>query len=294
MTQKQPESDSNPQNWPILITAEELLTQRRIHGDGTHCIFDCRSSLADPGAGRRLYEGGHIPGAIHLDLEADLSGAKNGRNGRHPLPDPQAFAKRMGVCGVGPETQVFAYDDNGGVFAARLWWLLNSLGHTRVSVLDGGLQAWESAGGGLDQTAPHPQSRSLPVSDGQLAIDVDQLEDHEFRARHLLVDARSADRFAGQNETLDPVAGHIPGASNRFFGLNLKADGLFKAADELKVEFLHLLGSQRPDQVVHYCGSGVTACHNLLAMEHAGLKGSRLYAGSWSEWCADPKRDVAV
>lgn len=256
-------------------------------------VFDCRFDLANPDFGRLAYREAHLPGAFFLDLDADLSGLKTGRNGRHPLPEPDRLAVRLEACGVGKHTQVVAYDDACGMFAARLWWLLRWLGHDTVAVLDGGLQAWSRAGQAVTAERPSARSATCPVALRPCRVDADFVLTHLQRPDMLLIDARSPDRFRGENEALDPVGGHIPGALNRFFRDNLQPDGCFKQASVLREEFGALLGRHTPHQVVHQCGSGVTACVNLLAMEAAGLSGSRLYAGSWSEWCADPQRPVA-
>jgi thiosulfate/3-mercaptopyruvate sulfurtransferase len=253
-------------------------------------IVDCRHDLADPAAGRRAYAEAHLPGAVFMHLDEDLSGVRTGSNGRHPLPNPVTFAARLGALGIAPEDQVVAYDDAGGAIAARLWWI----GHERAAVLDGGLRAWRAAGLPLESAVPAPCPVMHPVSPALVGVvDAEALQGALAAASVTLIDARSPDRFAGQNETLDPVAGHIPGALNRFFRNNL-ADGHFRPADELRAGFEGLLAGRAPADVVHQCGSGVTACHNLLAMEVAGLHGSRLYPGSWSEWCADPSRPVAT
>jgi len=259
-------------------------------------VFDCRHDLGDPGAGALAYAEGHLPGATHLHLDDDLSGSKNGRNGRHPLPDREAWIALLGRQGVDGDTQVVAYDDSGGMFAARLWWLLRWLGHERVAVLDGGLQAWRDAGETLTTDVPQFSPTVYVPRCARAAMPA---VDADFVLRHLgdptvqVVDARSPDRFRGENETLDPAGGHIPGARNRFFRDNLAANGRFKPAAELAQTFRALLGEREPAQLVHQCGSGVTACHNLLAMEYAGLPGAALYPGSWSEWCSDPQRPVA-
>jgi thiosulfate/3-mercaptopyruvate sulfurtransferase len=218
----------------------------------------------------------------------------NGRNGRHPLPDPERLAARFGDLGIGPATQVVAYDDSQGMIAGRLWWLLRWLGHERVAVLDGGLQAWLAAGGTLSCEGAPAVGTTFVARRRDALVDVDHVRAFLATSQQYLVDARSPDRFRGENETIDPVGGHIPGAVNRFFRDNLQADGCFKPAADLRAEWLAMLAGRAPEQVVHQCGSGVSACHNILAMERAGLPGSRLYAGSWSEWCADPQRPVAV
>ena len=277
-----------------------LISARELADHSEWRTVDCRHDLKDVGAGETAFATGHIPGATFLHLDRDLSAPATGTNGRHPLPDPTVFAACLGRIGITPETTVIAYDDQGGIYASRLWWMLRWLGHKPVYVLDGGLTAWLEHGGALEQgTRSWPATTYPPALKANLCIDVGHIESDFVRAeeatRGLLLDARSPDRFAGQNETLDPVGGHIPGARNRFFQNNLNSNSKrFRPAGELRTEFLALLGSVRPEQVIHQCGSGVTACHNLLAMEHSGLAGSRLYAGSWSEWCADPKRPVVT
>jgi thiosulfate/3-mercaptopyruvate sulfurtransferase len=256
-------------------------------------LFDCRHLLSDPAAGEQAYLAAHLPGASFLHLDRDLSGPMSGRNGRHPLPDPWLLAKKLGAAGVGAATQVVAYDDAGGAFAARLWWLLRWIGHDRVAVLDGGIERWKAQGRPLTTAVGTPIPAVLEVRLRERVVtSAELLADLDCR-RLCLIDARSPDRFRGENETLDPVGGHIPGARNRFFRDNLDADGAFRPAAELRREFLSLLAGVESAAVVMACGSGVTACHNLLAMELAGLPGARLYAGSWSEWCSDPARPVA-
>ncbi len=277
-------------SYATLIGATELA--QRIH-DPDWVVFDCRFDLADADFGREAYLSAHIPGASFLDLEGDLSGPKTGRNGRHPLPDPARLAARLEECGVGNHTQIVAYDDASGMFAARLWWLLRWLGHNRVAVLDGGLQAWIRAAQALDDEIPEPRAATYTLSLRAGHVDADFVAAHLGKPDMVLIDARSPDRFRGENEMLDPVGGHIPGAINRFFRDNLDADGYFKQASVLREEFGVLLQGHPTRQVVHQCGSGVTACVNILAMEAAGFPGSMLYPGSWSEWCADPRRPVA-
>jgi thiosulfate/3-mercaptopyruvate sulfurtransferase len=234
-----------------------------------------------------------VPGARYVHLDRDLSGAKTGRNGRHPLPDRAVFAAWAGAQGMAPGVQVVVLDDQGGPYAARAWWLLRWLGHEAVAVLDGGWRAWCAAGGAADTAVPAPvDGPAYPAvaMPAMPTIDADGLLAQLGRVR--LVDARAGARFRGEVEPLDPVAGHIPGATLRCFQDNLQADGRFKPATLLRAEF-DAWGSS-PGEVVHQCGSGVTACHNLLAMALAGLPGSVLYPGSWSEWCADPARPIAV
>ncbi len=275
-----------------LVSADSL---RNLLGSGRPvALIDTGFDLADVAAGERAWREGHVPGSLYLHLDHDLSGPKTGRNGRHPLPTREAFAATLGRCGITPQTQVIAFDRQGGMYAARLWWMLRWMGHSAAAVLDGGVAAWVAAGGTLvtDISAaatapPYPQRAPLAAT-----VDADALAKGLGRVR--LIDARAGERFRGEVEPLDAAAGHIPGASNRFFKDNLDASsGRFKPAEQLRAEFAPLLGASAGAEVVHQCGSGVTACHNLLAMEHAGLSGSVLYAGSWSEWSSDPSRPVA-
>lgn len=275
-----------------LISVDDLA---RGLGTPEWCVVDCRHDLVNPAFGRDAYAEAHIPGAVFLSLDDDLSGPKTGTNGRHPLPDPAALAKRLSELGIGNHTQVIAYDDAGGMYAARLWWMLRWLGHDTVAVLDGGYRAWCDAGQPVSATLPaySPAQFDFKTHAG-LAADVTEIQRRLATGQPHLIDARSPDRFRGENESLDPVAGHIPGAWNRFFRDNLDEDGCFRPSDELRADFAAIIGELPPAAVIHQCGSGVTACHNLLAMEHAGLVGSRLYPGSWSEWCADPSRPIAT
>ena len=279
-----------------LISAEQL--HSLLQQGPAPVLLDCRFDLSDPGAGERAYTAGHLPGAHYLHLDHDLSGDKHdaqGRSrGRHPLPAPQHWAERVAALGIGPGRQVVAYDAQGGMFAARAWWLLRWIGHRPAAVLDGGLAAWTAIGGPVEtQAAARQPAAPWSVSAaGQMpTVEADALLQQLGRVK--LIDARAPERYRGEVEHLDPAAGHIPGALNRFFQHNLGADGRFKPAAQLADEFRRLLGTAAPHEVVHQCGSGVTACHNLLAMEHAGLHGARLYPGSWSEWCADASRPVA-
>jgi thiosulfate/3-mercaptopyruvate sulfurtransferase len=256
-------------------------------------VFDCRFDLADTGAGRREYAQSHIAGARYAHLDADLSGAKTGTNGRHPLPEPQVFSARLAEFGLRKGMQAVAYDASGGYYAARLWWMLRWVGHANAAVLDGGWDAWLKTGSPVTALLPARQAGAFSGTVGDIAVDARGVLDLLGQSQNVVIDARSADRFRGENETLDPVGGHIPGALNRFFKHNLRTDGRFKPAAELHEEFSELIGTVEPARVIHQCGSGVTACHNLLAMEIAGLTGSKLYPGSWSEWCSDPKRPIA-
>jgi len=255
-------------------------------------LLDCGFDLADATAGERAFAAGHLHGAGYAHLDRDLSGAKDGHNGRHPLPTRANWAATLGRWGVAPGVPVVAYDDHGGVYAARAWWLLRWAGHTPCAVLDGGRAAWRAAGGGLvagAATPPAPQP-PYPLAAAPAMPTLDTAAVQHTLGHHVLVDARAPERYRGEVEPLDPVAGHIPGALNRFFKLNLADDGRFKPAAQLRTEYEALLGG-RP--AVHQCGSGVTACHNLLAMAAAGLDAGALYPGSWSAWCSDPARPVA-
>lgn len=276
-----------------FTTLVDVATLAAHLGDPGWLVVDVRHQLTDTGYGERVYGESHIPGAFFLHCDRDLSGPTTGSNGRHPLPDPERLAARLGAIGVGPQTQVVVYDDAQGMIAGRLWLLLRWLGHDRVALLDGGLQAWQEAGQALTPVLPAARPANFVSRVCDCMVDPGYVQSFLETSRMYLVDARSPDRFRGENETIDPVGGHIPGAVNRFFRENLQADGRFKPAAELRAEWLALLAGRAPELVVHQCGSGVSACHSMLAMEIAGLPGSRLYAGSWSEWCTDPARPVA-
>lgn len=278
-----------------LIEANEL--QQALSEPGW-LIFDVRYALSDPKAGEQAYLKGHIPEARFLDQGMHLAGQSTGKNGRHPLPEPHELMRVLQQNGLTPDSRVVVYDHNDGSFAARAWWLLRWVGCSQVRVLNGGLQAWLEAGGALQA------STGLPSLDAVEAVDTvqttmpivsatDILADAAHK-RRLLVDARTAERYRGQTEPMDPVAGHIDGALNRPIANNTQSDGRFKTAIQLHDEFQALLGQRSADQVIHYCGSGITACHNIFAMELAGLGGSALYPGSWSEWCSDSARPVAT
>lgn len=254
-------------------------------------VVDCRHDLINPQAGEADYANAHIPGAFFAHLDRDLAGNRTGSNGRHPLPDPVALAEKLGRAGLAKGKQLVAYDAQGGIFAARLWWLARWLGHSDVAVLDGGWPQWLIEGRPRSTQVPAPTGNDFHGVPDSNWLDADSVLKN--LGKLALIDARAPDRFRGENETLDPVGGRIPGARNRFFRDNLAADGKFKAAEQLGSEFSALLADTVVEKVMHSCGSGVSACHNLLAMEIAGMPGSRLYPGSWSEWCADPTRPIA-
>jgi len=281
-------------HYTTLISPENL-HERLNDATGNVLVFDCRFDLADPDAGVAAYAAGHLPGAHYLHLDRDLSGPKTGANGRHPLPDRAALVATLAARGLKEGQQVVAYDAQGGMFAARLWWLLRWLGHDAVALLDGGLPAWQAAGFPLTQSVPLAAHGSFKAhAPLQVTVDAQVVQRNLGTHELTLIDARAADRYRGENETIDPVGGHIPGALNRFFKDNLAQDGRFKSAHTLRDEFGALLDGKTPEHVVLQCGSGVTACHNALAMEIAGLHGAALYPGSWSEWCSDASRPVAT
>lgn len=272
-----------------IVSVDE--TARRLD-DADWLIFDVRHLLADLDAGRRMYEAEHLPGAFFADLERDVSGPKTGTNGRHPFPDAERFAAFLRERGANESTQIVAYDAGGDMFAARFWLVTRYIGHRAVAVLDGGFKAWIEAG---QPTTAQPAAPRRPGNlranpQPQLLVNADAVLASLPNRSLELVDARGADRFAGQNETIDPVGGHIPGARNRPFRLNFAEDGRFKNPDLLREEFTALNVS--PERLVHQCGSGVSAAVNMLAMEIAGVPSGRVYPGSWSEWCSEPSRPV--
>lgn len=279
--------------WSTLIDAASL---HEAMGRSDIVLLDARSVLTDPEAGAKMHADGHLPGAFHANLERDLSDMPQTGQGRHPWPRAGDFARTLARWGVTPQTQVVAYDADNGMYAARAWCLLRMIGHERVAVLDGGLAAWQAAGFPLDTRPPELQVDAAPYPGG---FDHARLFGHEDVAAHvahggLLVDARAPERFRGEVEPIDAKAGHVPGAVNRPFAVNLASDGRFKSREALFAEFAELLGGHTPSDMVAMCGSGVTACHHLLAMAHAGLQGAKLYKGSWSGWISDPARPVAT
>ncbi len=260
--------------------------------EGDWLIADCRFDLKDPAAGERAYVEGHVPGAVYVHLDRDLSAPKTGSNGRHPLPDPAAAAATFGRLGIDTTTQVVVYDQDAGMYASRLWWMLRWLGHDAVAVLDGGFMRWIAEGRAITGGRESRSARSFvaaPRPDMLATVgEVDALTASGYQ----LVDARAPERYRGETEPLDRVPGHIPGARNHFFQTNLDEQGRFRPASDLAARLTATLGDTPPDRAIYYCGSGVTACHDLLALEHAGLRGAKLYAGSWSEWSSDPTRPV--
>ena len=274
----------------MLINTHEL----SLHlNDQQWVVFDCRHDLLDSEKGERLYREGHIPCAHFANIDTDLSGEKNGRNGRHPLPSPAAFAAFLARHGVSQTAAVVVYDDVGGQFASRLWWMARWIGLKNVYLLNGGITKWVAEGRTVSKDVPVPQPVALQANPDPLMLwsaaeVLAHLDDPQFA----LVDARAPERYRGEVEPIDPVAGHIPGAINRFYKLNLNDDMTLRPAIELREAFEALVPGKPAANVLHQCGSGVTACMNIFAMEYAGLAGSKLYAGSWSEWIADPARPI--
>jgi len=276
-----------------LISTDELAREL---ADPALVLVDCRHNLSDVEAGERAYLASHLPGARFMHMDRDLSGERTGTNGRHPLPDAAALSAALSRIGIDASKQVVAYDQNNGMWASRLWWLLHWLGHEAAAVLDGGIDKWIAEGRPTTADIPRVRpARFVAMTPGPVAssAEIAQHLSDQATAPLTIVDARAPERFRGDIEPLDPVAGHIPGAINRPYGANLTSRGTFKPAELLRSEFEAQLGAAPLSSVVHQCGSGVTACHNLLAMAVAGLPGSRLYPGSWSEWVSDPTHPVA-
>ncbi len=279
-------------NFITLVSTETLAQQI----NNPHwVIIDCRFSLANPDAGHKAYRLGHIPCAHYAHLDKDLSSVITNTSGRHPLPDFKLLVKKLGLWGISNKTQVVIYDDASGAFSGRLWWLLRCLGHDSVAVLDGGIPHWKKQGMAITTTLPSSNPKSFRAYMNHACwLNATEVTNQLANKSISLIDARSAERFSGENETIDPIAGHIPYAINRAFQLNLDENGLFLSRDTLRQQFKELIPFHSPEKTVHMCGSGVTACHNLLAMEHAGLFGSKLYTGSWSEWITNHNRSIAT
>lgn len=279
------------------MSAEVLISSRQIHdhlGDPDWAIFDCRFDLTHPAWGEAAYLDAHVPGAVYVHLERDLSATPDGHNGRHPLPEDPALGALFSRLGVRTGTQVVAYDSSGGPYAARLWWSLRYMGHVHVAVLDGGLAAWREMGyAERDGRETRPEADFVPHSRPEMIARREEIRRSLHSSDKVLLDARSPERYRGEVEPYDPVAGRIPGAANHFWKDNLDAGGRFRSPGDLRRDFEGLLSRASPNRIICYCGSGVTAAHNLLALAHAGLYGGRLYPGSWSEWCADAENPIA-
>ncbi len=270
-------------------------TLRAYLTDPDWVIVDCRFSLLDPAAGRRAYLDGHIPGAVYADLDVDLAGPIEPDSGRHPLPPVKEFSERLERWGIANTTQVVVYDDVGGAIAARLWWMLRWVGHRSVALLDGGIGSWQEAGLALEQQEPTVVRTTFDTCvDDNLWVSTADVERGLADSSIVLVDARAQKRFNGETEPIDRLAGHVPGSINHPFDNNLYESGLFLAPEELRQRWSDTIADRPPAQVVAMCGSGVTACHELVGLEHAGLPGGKLYVGSWSEWIRNPDRPVAT
>jgi len=275
------------------LVSTEILKQHI--NNSNWIIIDCRFSLTDSESGAKAYRMGHIPNARYAHLNKDLSSAITKNSGRHPLPEFSLLTKKLGLWGITNKSQVIIYDDANGAFAGRLWWLLRCLGHDSVAILDGGINHWQQQGMPITTSLPSIKPKDFRAYINHSCwLSVSQVTSGLATKQIKLIDARTVERFRGEQEPIDPVAGHIPNAINRAFQLNLNKNGLFLDRNELQQQFMDLLGSHNPEQTVHMCGSGVTACHNLLAMEHAGLTGSKLYPGSWSEWITNQNRPIAT
>jgi thiosulfate/3-mercaptopyruvate sulfurtransferase len=277
-------------NYTTIISTDALAAHLT---DPNLVIVDCRHNLTESDAGANAYRIAHLPGALFLHLDRDLSGPNTGKNGRHPMPDIALFAATLGRIGIDGTRQVVAYDQNGGMWASRLWWMLQWLGHDRVAVLDGGLDKWIAEGRPVNAELPVARAATFVPKPLRPTASAQEILQHLGDGTLTVLDARAPERYRGDIEPMDPVAGHIPGAINRPYATNLTAQGIFKSAEALRHEFEGQFANRAPASVVHQCGSGVTACHNVLAMAIAGLTGSRLYPGSWSEWSSDTSRPVA-
>lgn len=280
--------------YQTLISAHAL--SQLMHARDSLLILDCSHDLTNPLAGLQHYQASHLPGAFFVSLDDTLSSAQTGLNGRHPLPDRLALVQAMQRLGADDETQIIAYDNAGGMYAARLWWLMRWLGHGAVAVLDGGIQAWQAQGLPCTTVSPDlPTKGTFSARPARVStVNYEHVRGNVTTQRQLVVDARAADRYRGENETLDPVGGHIPGAVNHPFKHNLNEQGLFKSPQVLADQFKALMGPRMASDLIMQCGSGVTACHNLLALDVAGLPGASLYPGSWSQWCVQPDTVIAT
>jgi len=279
-------------SYKTIISAEDLIKNIK---NKEFMVFDCRCDIKDASYGIDQYTEGHIPNAVFVDIDNDLANKKTSTSGRHPLPDPKILAEKLSNWGMSNTKQVVIYDDAGGAFAGRMWWVLKWLGHEKTALLDGGLGAYMAAGGKLTSeiTASENASFDISINDSMHAT-LQEVEDAQYRMDKLIIDARSKERYLGIKDMVDPIAGHIPGAISHPLGVNLNKTGCFKSAEELKLQFSKILGDTKSEDIISMCGSGITACHNILAMEIAGVKNVRLYVGSWSEWITDKARPIAT
>ena len=257
-------------------------------------VFDCRCDISDSSYGVDAYNEGHIENSIFIDIDNDLASDKTVNSGRHPLPDPELLSEKLSQWGMSNHKQVVIYDDAGGAFAGRMWWILKWLGHDNVAVLDGVLGAWMSSGGKLStKTTVFERSVFTPRVNDDMHVSIKDVEEAQYKMNKLIIDARSKERYLGIKDMVDPVAGHIPGAISHPLGQNLDKNGHFKSAEELRLNFNKLIGDTVSSDIISMCGSGITACHNILALEISGVKGVPLYVGSWSEWIVDKSRPIA-
>lgn len=288
--------DRHMTTYKTIISPKDLCAYIQSPDNKNFIVLDCSFDLVNIEAGLRAYESAHIEGSYYINLETQLSSTKTGLNGRHPLPSRENFLQILENLGIDEKTQIFIYDNAGGMYAARLWWMCRWVGHDLAAVLDGGIQRWQLEEFPLvTSESPKRAVSKLSMRDAKVnLISYDQVLENLQNGLNLVLDARASDRFRGENETLDPIGGHIPNAKNHFFKNNLTDSGIFKSPSELKSAFEEIIGERSIEKIICQCGSGVTACHNLLAMEIAGLSGAGLYAGSWSEWCAQPNAPVAT
>ena len=278
-------------SYKTIIKSEDLILNI---DNRDFVIFDCRCDIKDPNFGIESYLEGHIKNSIFVDINVDLASKKTSKSGRHPLPDPELLVQKLSQWGLSSEKQAVIYDDANGAFASRMWWTLRWLGHEKVALLDGGLGQWIKKKGKLvkDQTS-FERSNFKPNINDNLHVMIDEVEDAQYKMDRLIIDARSKKRYSGVEDPVDPIAGHVPGAISHPFNENLSKDGTFKTSSELRLMYGKLLGDSKVSNVISMCGSGVTACHNILAMEIAGFLGVKLFVGSWSEWITSPNRPIA-
>tara|TARA_Y100000992_G_C21256929_1_gene489042 strand:- start:916 stop:1767 length:852 start_codon:yes stop_codon:yes gene_type:complete len=278
-------------SYKTIISAENLIKSLQ---DENTLVFDCRCDIKDTTYGIQAYTEGHIPGSIYVNVDTDLASEKTPSSGRHPLPDADALSEKLSQWGLSSEKQAVIYDDASGAFAGRMWWILKWLGHKKVAVLDGGLGSYMSIGGKLttDETI-FEKNIFTPNIQSEMVVEITDVEEAQYKMNKLIIDARSKERYLGIKDLVDPIAGHVPGAISHPLSLNLNKDGKFRSPEDLKLAFDKIIADTTSENVISMCGSGITACHNILAMEIAGIKGIKLYVGSWSEWITDKSRPIA-